>query len=448
MSEPLLDEVTRAELARIRSERTRRERPPDEPSTNFASIANAWPVIDRAAYHGLAGEVVSTIEPHSEADPVALLIQFLVMVGNVIGRTAYYQVEADRHHANLFTVVVGASAKGRKGTAMGRIRSIIKVADETWSDDRIKGGLSSGEGFINEVRDPVRKWDAEAQQFEIVDPGAPDKRLVVVEQKFAAALAVAERHGNTLSPLIRRAWDGDKLATLTRNLPLTATDAHISIIGHITQDELRARINRTDLANGFANRFLFAMIRRSKELPFGGVLADSEILTLGKRLKDIVENSKTVGRVSMTDAARVKWAAVYSALSAPQPGLLGAVTARAEAQAVRLAPIYALLDGKPEIDEAHLRAALAVWEFCEASVAHIFGNSLGDPVADEIERALQNAGGTGMTRTDISNLFGRHRTGERIGAALALLATKGRARLEFSRTGGRPIETWYEVRNG
>jgi hypothetical protein len=382
MIAPLLDEVTRAELARIRRERTKRECPQDEPPTNFASIANAWPVIDRAAYHGLAGEVVSTIEPHSGADPVALLIQFLVMVGNVIGRTAYYQVEADRHHANLFAVMVGASAKGRKGTAMGRVRSIIKAGDETWSDDKIKGGLSSGEGFINEVRDPVRKWDAKAKQFEIVDPGASDKRLVVVEPEFAAALAAAERHGNTLSPLIRRAWDGDKLATLTRNSPLTATDAHISVIGHITEDELRARINRTDLANGFANRFLFAMIRRSKELPFGGVLTDSEIFTLGERLKDIIENSKTAGRLSMTDAARAKWAAVYSALSAPQSGLLGAITARAEAQAVRLALIYALLDGKPDIDEPHLRAGLAVWEYCEASVAHIFGNSLGDPVAE------------------------------------------------------------------
>jgi hypothetical protein len=69
-----------------------------------------WPVMADAAYHGLAGEVVKTIEPHSEADPVALLLQVLVLAGSVIGRLPHYQVESDRHHANLFCVLVGASA--------------------------------------------------------------------------------------------------------------------------------------------------------------------------------------------------------------------------------------------------------------------------------------------------------------------------------------------------
>jgi hypothetical protein len=32
----------------------------------------AWPILHEAAYYGLAGEVVHSIEPHSEADPVAM----------------------------------------------------------------------------------------------------------------------------------------------------------------------------------------------------------------------------------------------------------------------------------------------------------------------------------------------------------------------------------------
>ena len=114
----------------------------------------------------------------------------------------------------------------------------------------------------------------------------------------------------------------------------------------------------------------------------------------------------------MTDAACSRWAAVYSALSAAQPGLLGAVTARAEAQVVRLALVYALLDGKSEMDEPHLKAALALWEYCEASAVRIFGDALGDPVADEINRALQQAGVGGMTRTAIRDLFGRNQPGD------------------------------------
>jgi hypothetical protein len=70
---------------------------------------------------------------------------------------------------------------------------------------------------------------------------------------------------------------------------------------------------------------------------------------------------------------------------------------------------------------------------------------LGDPVADEIMRAVRQAGAKGMSRTAIRDLFGRNRSGDRIGAALALLATSGRARMAMRETGGRPAEFWISV---
>src|SRR4029079_13563174 len=57
---------------------------------------------------------------------------------------------------------------------------------------------------------------------------------------------------------------------MTRKDPLRVDNAHISIIGQITDDELRKYLNLTERANGFANRFMFVMVRRSKSLPFGG----------------------------------------------------------------------------------------------------------------------------------------------------------------------------------
>jgi uncharacterized protein DUF3987 len=418
-------------------------RPLTSSVVNVVSVVPSWPKLDDAALHGIAGEVVKAIEPHSEADPVALLIQTLVLAGNIIGHSPFYAVESDHHRPNLFAVLVGNTSKARKGTSAGRVMAIAKLADQTWSEDRVKGGLSSGEGLINEVRDAVQKWDAKAKAFETVDPGVADKRLLVLEPEFSSALAVAERPGNVLTEIIRRAWDGHKLSTLTKNSPLTATNPHISIVGHITVEELRARITRTDMANGFANRFLFVVVRRSKKLPFGGDLGPEEITKLGGRLQSAIGDAKSVGRVTMTPTARKEWAVVYESLSDGQPGLLGAITARAEAQVVRLALLYALLDGQTQIEEPHLKAALAVWEYCEASVAYIFGDALGDPVADEIHRALQHAGSKGMSRTAIRDLFGRNQPSERIGGAVQLLAAKGRAYSITTETGGRPTETWF-----
>jgi hypothetical protein len=403
-----------------------------------------WPILREEAYSGLAGDVVRAIEPHSEADRAAILIQFLTCAGNLIGNSPYYPVESDRHHTNLFAVLVGNTAKARKGTSFGRVSAIVKLADEQWHADRVKGGLSSGEGLINEVRDEAKKWNAQEQSEEIVDAGIKDKRLLVTEPEFAAALVVADRHGNTLSPVIRKAWDGGKLSTMTKNSPLTATGAHISIIGHITIEELRARLTRTDMASGFANRFLFALVQRSKELPFGGdALSDDVIEELGRRLKRAAEVASSVGRVGWSFDAADMWRGIYSGLSAPRDGLLGAATSRAEAQVVRLALVYTLLHGDIIIGLSDLRAALAVWEFSEGSATFIFGNSIGDPIADDILRALRQAGEEGMTRTAIRDLFGRNRLADRIGAALAMLMTRGLVRAEMKSSGGRPTEVWF-----
>jgi hypothetical protein len=425
-------------------------RPSEEVAEDTTSVANvasvAWPEMDAAAYCGLAGDIVKTIEPHTEADPVAILIQFLAYFGNAVGAGPFYQVESHKHRANLYAVLVGRSAKAGKGTSGGRAQSVF--TDPIWLS-RMKGGLSSGEGLISEVRDARKEWNRKESRDEIVDPGIADKRLMVTEAELASALAVMQRHGNTLSSVIRSAWDGGKLGTITKNSSLTATGAHISIVGHITEDELRANLTRTDMASGLANRFLFACVRRSKHLPFGGDLDEATIQELASRVTRAIERAKEIGRVRMTDEARQAWASIYKDLSAEQPGLLGAITARAEAQVIRLALIYALLDcpaqGELHISLKHLDAAIAIWEYCEASAARIFGNALGDPIADEILRALRHAGKAGMTRTAIRDLFGRHRSADRVGQALALLATSGRARMESNTTGGRPSELWFAV---
>lgn len=318
--------------------------------------------------------------------------------------------------------------------------------------DRIPGwkppvsGLSTGEGLKYHVRDQseqTKKNKSGEMVAEIVDEGVADKRLLVVQQEFASVLRVAARDGSTLSTAIREAWDSGNLRILTKNDPVIATGAHVCIIGHFTADELRAELTATDAANGFANRFLFAAVRRSKYLAFGGAVADqARVTALANRLQALAETARTRKRVEMTSNAAAAWERVYQTLASGGDGLHGAVTARAEAQVCRLALIYALLDGADKIDVPHLLAALAVWEYCDATAKFIFGASLGDRFADEILRGLRKAGDAGLTRTEIRDLFRRHQSAERIGAALDLLQRKGRATCEGVSTGGRPTEVW------
>ena len=75
-----------------------------------------WPDPPEApAFHGLAGRVVAAIMPHTEADPVAVLGQFLVGFGCAVGVGPHTQVGATRHTAKEFVALVGKTSKARKG---------------------------------------------------------------------------------------------------------------------------------------------------------------------------------------------------------------------------------------------------------------------------------------------------------------------------------------------
>jgi hypothetical protein len=413
--------------------------PSDAQNSHFAEPA--WPVMHEGAYHGLAGEVMRSIAPHSEADPVAILLQFLAAFGNAVGLSPYYQVEGDKHRAKLFVVISGATSKGRKGTALGRIRQLMAIADPDWVHDNIQTGLSSGEGVIFHVRDPISTLGKDGKS-EQVDAGVTDKRIMLVTEEFAGTLRVMERAGNTLSPVLRDAWGTSKLQTLTKNSPIKATDSHISIIGHVTDDELRAVLTRVEMANGFANRFLFAKVKRSKYLPHGGNLDFATLQELGEQVAERLTQARTLGRITMTDAAAEAWEKTYPSLSGDRPGLLGAVLGRAEAQVIRLALIYALLDKKTQIDFPHLRAALAVWAFCEDSATQIWSDMIGDDVSDTIFAALKTAGSTGLRRTEMSNLFSRHVPSTRITTVLEALQRAGKADRVPGSTVGHGEQRW------
>lgn len=414
-----------------------------------------FPTIRKEAFHGLPGKIIRTIEPHTESDSVALLLTLHSFFGNAIGRGPYYLVEGDQHGPNLFALMIGDTAKARKGTSAGRVKQLLRLADEEWLRHRVHTGLSSGEGVIWEVRDRITRMVKDGKGLnaplieEEVDPGISDKRLMILEPEFSGALRVMEREGSILSRVLRDAWDRGDLASMTKNSPARATGACISIVGHITADELRACLDKTEMANGFANRFLFACVRRSKCLPFGGNLGDEALTDMAHNVADAIGRARAIGRAHMSDAAAKGWEAAYPALSEGRPGLLGALTARAEAQVVRLALVYALWDGKDQIEHDHLAAAMAVWEFCDASVQYIFGDSLGDVVADTILSALRHAGAKGLTRNDIVNLFSRHVSGSQISRALEELSRRRLAIMsKDTSTGGRPAEVWVAIGGG
>jgi hypothetical protein len=371
---------------------------------------------------------VATLGPHTEADPAALLLTFLAAFGNAVGPGPRALVGATEHPARLNVLLVGQTARARKGTAQAEVNKVMALADPDWFAERVVGGLASGEGLIAAVRDPTDQEDTTAPV---------DKRLLCVEAEFVRVLGVAAREGNTLSAVLRQAWDDGRLRTMTRKDPLRASGAHISIIGHITAEELRRRLGDTEIANGFVNRFLLAAVRRSKRLPEGGTLDPATLEELAGDVAEALGKARKVGIVTRSPAARERWAKAYADFGDGVEGLAGALTARPEAQTLRLSVAYALLDGSAVVELEHLEAALAVWRYCEASAYAIFGDLLGDPVADRLLDELRQAGPEGLDGAAQHAVFARKVSATRLAQARALLQDKGLVSTVSEKTGGR-----------
>jgi hypothetical protein len=390
-----------------------------------------WPTLDPSALYGLAGEVVATIRPHTEADDVALLASFLPAFGAAVNAGPHAIADGADHPARLSVVLVGRTSRGRKGSAWANVRRVMAEADPAFTSERILGGLASGEGLIAAVSDGTTDKDGNLVGAVV------DKRLLVYEPEWARVLKVCARESSTLSAVLRDTFDRGDLRVMTRRDPLRATEAHVCLVGHITMEELRRNLAETEGANGFGNRQLFVLVQRSKRLPAGGNLDDALVHRVAMKVRDCLEEARKVGILRRSPEAEQLWTELYNAIDDDVDGMVGALTARAEAQILRLSVAYALTDGSRTIEVSHLRAAHALWRYCEASVVYVFGDAIGDEVADRLLEAIRRAGPGGLTHSEQSNVFGRHLAARRLQLAREALERRGLIMAGERETDGR-----------
>jgi len=382
------------------------------------ALGKTWPMLGERALYGLPGEIVRTIEPETESDPAALLLSFLVAFGSLAGPGPHALANGAQHPARLFGVVVGETAKARKGGSLAQIKRIMEHVDEEFFARRSRSGMTSGEGLIKRAAD------------------GGDKRLFVNESEFVRALVGAGRDGSTLSAVMREAWDSGDLNVMTKE-EVTATGVHVCILGHITLEEAQVSITGLHAGSGFANRFLWTLARRGKLLPSGGNLDDQIVAELGRKTRDRVNEARTRGTLRRTSEAEDRWRDLYAILGDDVPGgLIGGVVARGEAQVLRLSVAYALTDASRTITLDHLEAAWGFWSYCRESAEFIFGDRVGDVLGERIWTFVRESE-IGMGRFELSQALGRHVSPAAIERALRLLESQGRVTVVTVPTTGR-----------
>jgi len=414
------------------------DNPPDTEELDRPEITvRTWPVPIDFGRMGAAGRIAILTTQGTEIDPHATLFSTLTVFGGVVGPGTFLHVGESRHYPRLFSVLVGASSRGRKGSSLQPIVALFGEIVPEFKEIRTSGPLSSGEGLLWRIRDKSEEVDKEGLP---VDPGVDDKRLIVLDGEFAAVLRSMKRETNTLSAILRSSWDDGDIAPLTKSKPVRVTGGHVCFVSHITSSELLVCLTESDALNGFANRILWICTRRQGSVAFPPRLSPEARAEIRTILEKALKLASRTSEIPLTPEARAIFEKAYPILTQERPGLYGAATSRAEAQTLRLAMILCLLDGSPVIRGDDMFRALDCWRFAEESARFVYGDREPDQRANKILDYLQDGE---KTSTEITNvLFKKNSSG--ISGILEHLQAVGKIFSRKEITSKRPV-TWWKL---
>jgi hypothetical protein len=417
--------------------------------------------IAEEAFIGFPGRWVRAIEKQTECNSDNLLAQLMVALGTMFGRY-FYNYCVQNLFTNEFLTVLGDSGIARKGSALEKVKEFLKLIDPGWAKRGIKGGFPSGEAIIHFLRDPTPGRDRQGKET-IRDPGNPDKRLLMVAPEFARLLKFAERKGNTLTEILREAWDSpEELSNQAKNGSDCASYPHLGLISHVTEKELR-KFDPELISNGFLNRMIFVLAFQAREIPnpkpiewppelleefkeiyrLAHIPAELDISQLGAAPEPQIKH------IPLAEEAESLWEKIYYEHSNNKDEKLNEILRRFNDHIRVLALIYALCDRSPVINIPHLLAAKAIMDHSRACAISIFSTFSSNKAANKILEALKRQFPAALTKTEIYNeVFNRHLPTSEIDEALAFLFQNNLATVKVcapTPSIKKPTQKWFAI---
>lgn len=419
-------------------------------------ITRSPPQTTLGMFPGLLKEIIKECCSRSEAVPVAVCAHVLMRFAALVGPMVYLPIGDERRWLNEFILMIGPTGLGKGASGHGPKRIFKKVEDYLQLDlDRQlqagksqgvnrfsllkvhSGGLSSGEGLAAALDDGKAGCD--------VNPPVTDKRLLVFEPEFSNIMSLCQRVGNTLSIVLRNAFDGMPIQPLTKRDRVKVTDPFVCLFAHITDSEL-TRHEQADMmaANGMLNRFLILWQQPTRDVPFPDPIPEERVDHLARQLAERIITARRQQHethyqrirplswcLNLDEAARRYWARHYSELiNRPDAEQVQALTRRHRLHALILGGLFALLEGGSVIQKEHLTCALAWVDYSRRSVIYCYQSQKLQQQAEENHKTarrvlyavvLLNQKHGRCTRTDIHNFYQRKLKAAAITQALETL---------------------------
>ncbi|MEV0445307.1 DUF3987 domain-containing protein [Streptomyces spectabilis] len=332
--------------------------------------------------YGPIGDAIDDVMPHTEADPIGIYAATLSLFSAAIN--GYVRSE-DGRPASVWTVLVGRSAIGCKGTAYRNARALMGLSFDGFFSNRLISGVSSGPALVSTL------YGIELASLGSED--GPDGRTLIVEEEWAEILKRAKRCP-TFEQKLRTSWDGGKIENRTKGKNgtgevQTVESPLLGFHAHITPAEWHQHISATAALGGSYNRLLPVLVEQSKMIPYGKRVQ----IKADKRLADAYRWAKEKPRV-LTLAKEAYKAfdeirAFMAGKMANTPDHIAVYFERAAEQVLRVAGVLAVSEKKQMISKGALMAA---WGFVQYSM-------------NSVEKLLTEAPGTGAKVKSLPDLI-------------------------------------------
>lgn len=405
---------------------------PPAPPTNFDELPDF-------VFDNPIGEYVLANAPHTEADRDSVYLQAMELFANYVGKAPRFRLNNTLIYANGFLAVVGTTALGRKGTAYNDALELFLETGgvhSLYTKERIRQGVSTGEGLVEFVKDGGTNFDG---------------RMMVYAPEFNRMLSCMRREDNTLSAVLREAYDGGVLAVTTRANPIVAASAHVSVITHTTADEFSRMVLPVDFTNGMLNRYSFLWAADGAVRPSPGrvsELAVTKARTAIEAAKNWVDGAGPLGLdMSWSYAAEEFWSRYYVDTRKPSGNnLQDTLTARAPANIIKHAMRHAILDRSETVELRHLEVAIALWNRFEQSTKRLLAYRSGGS-ADKQKLLQAILDGNGLSMTQCFAILRDREVDDVRGYVEAMLA-EGSIVRGTKKQSGSTTEVYLGVKNG
>jgi hypothetical protein len=386
--------------------RPRRHQPPPGPPTPLTprdpSLLSEFQQVPRDALHGVAGDFAQRICGKNERALPAVLLQLLACAGPAVGPSVFHKQAYSRLGANIFVVTVTQSGCFRASDWFAPTRCLFGAAH----------GVSATNFFKSKPVESIQSI-GRADDAGSIEP-------CVLAGAFDLIWAQIARP--KVAQSFRLVWD-EVLG--------------ISLVGHLTaSDILASRMSASMLET--ASRINWCRVGGDiNGLP--QVMPTDDWERISKIIEARAKQARTHGEIKLRPDAQRQWGAIYSSLISTHSAVARIVTSRADAHVLRLALIYALLDGADGIELPHLKAAIAIWDYCRTSAESLFACGTESLLATRLLDVLRHRP---RSKTELHAVLHNHTPAHRLDTELEELIARGLVATDKSKTGGRSRTTF------